>query len=138
MIKSYRRAPTPKNAMDALAATEVRDALRHMPPEERGKAIRAAIDADDDAFVAAACTGSPVLTGLGRAEQAFHLGAWQRKRHGPTMDRIARLKDGLQQFDDLGSLFMGWSLGLLADNNAAVAAAELSERLAREAMDDVS
>ena len=137
-LEASAMPPAPKNAMDQLAHAEIRSALRNMPSSERSKAIHAAIEAGDDAFVSAACTGSPILTGLGKAEQALHLNNWQRKRHGPTMERIARLEEGLDQFDQLSTSFMEWSLSLLADKNAAVIAAERSEELAKQAMDNAS
>ncbi len=42
--------------------------LQRMSHDDRQKAIRAAIDGDDDAFAVAAISGSPVLTGVGPAE----------------------------------------------------------------------
>ena len=120
--------------MAALYAAEIRAALLRMSPDERRKAIRAAIDQNDAIFVSAACTGSPILTGVGKAEQAVYLDAWQRAQHGPTIQRIERLRAGLSQFNNLSSLFAGWALALFSEQHPAVEAAQRSERLAKEAM----
>jgi hypothetical protein len=46
------------------------------------------------------------------------------------LERIERLKAGLQEFDRLCGLLSSFSLGVLADKNAAIAAAEKSAELA--------
>jgi hypothetical protein len=49
-----------------------------------------------------------------------------------SREHWCRLEDS--NFNRLSSLLSGWSLGLLAEQNAAIAAAEESERLAKQAM----
>ena len=124
--------PSPKDAMAAIYAGEVRSALSRMPLTERASAVERAIGEGDDAFAVAALTGSPVLVGLGRAEQRALRDVWQRKKHGPTLQRIAKLKAALDEHNRLSSLLSGWSYQLFADDNAAISAAQESERIARE------
>ena len=124
--------------MAGIYAGEIRAALLKMPMAERAKAVSRAIEDGDDAFVAAAVLGNVALTGLGKAEAAALADSWRRKRHGNTVERIARLRSGLNEFNRISSLLSGWSLGLLAEKNAAISAAEESERLAKRAMSDVA
>jgi len=88
--------------------------------------------------VAAATTGSPLLVGMGKAEQAVLLHAWQQKRHPDKIARITRLKAGLDQLDRLGPMFQSWALGLFADRNAAIESAERSAELAQAAVAGVA
>ena len=71
-----------------------------------------------------------VALGFGSAETF----AWRRKRHGRTVARIESLRAGLSEFNRVSSLLSGWSLSICAVQNAAIAAAEKSERLAKVAM----
>jgi hypothetical protein len=130
--------PPPKDAMAAFYAAEIRKALLSMPQAERAKAVSAAINDGDDAFVSAAVTGNVALVGLGKAEQAALTDAWRRKRHGATVARIDRLRAGLNEFNRVSSLLSGWAHSICAEQNALIAAAEESERLARAAMSDVA
>lgn len=130
--------PAPKDAVAAFFAGEIRAALRRMQPDERAKAVTAAIADGDDAFVAAAVLGNTALTGLGAAERDALRDAWQRRHHGATLQRIANLRASLDAFDRVSSVFQGWTLGLFAEQNAAIAAAERSERLAKEALASAS
>jgi hypothetical protein len=133
-----RKNPPPKDATAAVYASEVRAALLRMSQADRAKTVTQAITDGDDSFVSAAVTGNVALTGLGKAEAAALADSWKRKRHGTTVERIERLRAGLNEFNRLSSLLSGWSLSLFAEQNAAIAAAEESERLARAAMSDVA
>jgi hypothetical protein len=87
--------------------------------------------------VAAALGGSLVLTGLGAAERNALLDLWQRKKHGKTVQRIAKIKTVLNEHDRISSLLSGWSLSLFAKEADAIAEAQESERAAKEALADV-
>jgi hypothetical protein len=130
--------PKPTDAAAAVYAGEIRAALLRMTPAERTKAVTQAIDDGDDTFVGAAVTGNVALTGLGKAEAAALADAWRRKRHGPVLERIDRLRDALQEFNRLSSLLGGFALGLMQEQNAGIVAAERSAELARQAMQDVA
>ena len=125
--------PAPRNAVDAVLAAEIRTALSRMPPADRAAAVHQAINDGDDAFVGAATQGNVALVGFGPAEQAALRDAWRRKRHAATVERVTHLKEGLAEFNRLSSLLSGWSLGLLAKQDAAITAAEESERQAKAA-----
>ena len=60
----------PDDVTAAMLAQEVRSALLRMDDAERRKAIATAISSGDESFVAAATSGSPVLSGLQAVEQA--------------------------------------------------------------------
>lgn len=130
--------PKPKDAAAGIYAGECRAALLRMTPDARAKAVARTIDDGDDTFVSAAVTANIVLSGLGVAEAAALCDACRRKRHGPTLERIDRLKDALQEFGRLSSLLSSFSLGLLADQNAVVAAAERTAELAKAAIAEVA
>jgi hypothetical protein len=129
--------PAPRDAIQALHHQEIRKALLRLPQAERSKAVEAAITEGDDMLVAAAVIGSPLLTGLGKAEAAALANAWRRQRHSDTMGRIDRLRNGLEEFNRISSLLSGWSLSLFNEQDAAVVAAQESERLAQAAMSDL-
>lgn len=137
-LELVTQLPKPKDATEAVYASEVRAALLRMTQAERSKAVAQAIDEGDDAFVSAAVTGNVVLSGLGKAEAVALTDAWRRKRHGDTVERIDRLRAGLAEFNRVSSLLGGWSLGLLAEQNAAIAIAERSAELAKAAMAEVA
>lgn len=54
------------------------------------------------------------------------------------MQRIANLSAGLNQFNRVFSLLSGWALGLFAEQSDIIAAAEKSERAAKEAMSNLA
>ncbi|MBK5198893.1 MAG: hypothetical protein JJE37_11525 [Methyloceanibacter sp.] len=127
----------PKDMLGAVAAIqgmEVRAALRSMKPDDRLKMVREAVESGDAGFVSAVVNGSHVLTGMGKAELAVARDMWQRKWHGETLARVQRLRAAQTQLDRLSGLFTRWSSGILADKDAAVAAAEKSDELAAAAM----
>ncbi len=121
-------------AVRAIEAMEVRTALRSMKAEDRLKVVREAIEGADASFVAAVVNGSHLLTGMGKAEQAVARDMWQRAHHSDTMERLRRLRTAQGHLDRLSGLFTKWSGGILADQNAAVAAAERSAEFAAVAM----
>jgi hypothetical protein len=45
---------------------------------------------------------------------------------------VGRLQASLREFDRLGAMFLAWPTGLFAEQNASIAAAEESERLAKQ------
>jgi hypothetical protein len=127
----------PKDTIGAIAAIqamEVRQMLRAMKPEDRLKVVREAVEAGEAGFVGAVVNGSHLLTGMGKAEQAVAKDMWQRAHHSDTMERLRRLRAAQGHLDRLSGLFTKWSSGILADQNAAVAAAERSAELAAAAM----
>lgn len=124
----------PKDAIEALGHQEVRLAIAHLSQAERSKVIGQAISDGDDAFVAAAVLGHPTLTGLGPAERDALREAWRKARHGDALDRIARLRSGLQALDRVGSLFSGYALGMFAENAGEIEAAEKSAKAAKDAL----
>jgi hypothetical protein len=128
----------PRDAMEALAHQEVRRALLAMPEAKRARTVEQAINEGDDAFAIAAVTGSPLLTGLGKAEQAALRELWRNKRHPDKVARLVRLQAGYGEIDRATALFLSWSRELFAEDNAAIAAAEESDRLAREALNNVA
>jgi hypothetical protein len=109
-------------------------ALRGMKQEERLRAVRAAVEAADESFVAAVVKDSHVLTGMGAAEQVVARDMWQRKWHADTLARAARLRAAQDQLDRVGALFTSWTGSIYAEKDAAVRAAEESAKAAREAM----
>ena len=133
-LESSTQPPKPKDALGAVLASECRSAVARLPQSERAKVINQAINDGDDAFVAALVGASPILSGLGKAEQAALLDGWKRQRHGRTLDRIERLKVALAETDRLSSLLSSYAFGVCAEQNAAITAAQESERLARAAM----
>jgi hypothetical protein len=80
--------------------------LARMPAAERSKAIKQAIDSGDDAFVAGAVTGSPILTGLAPAKQQMFRETWRSRRHPEKAAQLARWKAGLAELDRLGPMFL--------------------------------
>jgi hypothetical protein len=137
-LETKIQPPKPQNAAEAVLAGEVRAALLRMEQAERAKAVTIAIDEGDDFFVSAALSGSSVLTGMGKAEANALAEAWRRKRHGETCERIARLKSALGEYDRLCGLLSSFALGILAERNAAIAAATKSAELAAKAMAEVA
>ncbi len=134
-IDALDRAIAPKapaNAAEALYHGEVRAAIARAPKKDRARMIEAALD--DDQFVAAAVLGNPVLTGLTKSEQDALASVWKKKRHGETVAQVKRLTDGLAKLDQLTGLFGKYALGMFADDNGAIEAAERSEALAQEAI----
>lgn len=129
--------PAPKDAVGAAYAAEVRAALSRMPEEQRAKAVRHAIRDGEDQFVAAAVLGNVALSGLGPAERNALADEWKQARHGPTLQRIERLRAAANQFDRMCALLSGWSMSLFEDQNAAIAAAEKSAELAKAALANV-
>jgi hypothetical protein len=51
---------------------------------------------------------------------------------------VGRLQASLRKFDRLGAMLLAWPTGLLAEQNASIATAEESERLAKQRMFDVA
>jgi hypothetical protein len=79
----------PSDATEAIYHLEVRSVLARIPAAERSKATKQAIDSGDDAFVAGAVTGSPILTGLAPAEQQMSLETWRSRRHPERPSTVA-------------------------------------------------
>lgn len=75
---------------------------------------------------------------MAKAEAGALADAWRRKRHAKAMQRIANLSAGLNQFNRVFSLLSGWALGLFAEQSDIIAAAEKSERAAKEAMSNLA
>ncbi len=46
---------------------------------------------------------------------------WQRRRYGETLERIERLRAGLERFDRCSSLLQGWALGLFSAEDEKIA-----------------
>lgn len=142
VVEQLEKSTLPPAAKDAVSAVyygEVRSALLRMPIGERAKAVRSAIaSGGDDQFVAAALLGNPVLTGLGVAERDALLHEWRRIRHQDVLERIGRLRGGLDRFNHLSSLLGGYACGLFADENDAISRAEASMEQASAAMADVA
>ncbi len=134
--------PCPKKdalgAVVAIEAMEIRGALRSMPQDQRLRAVRQAVEAGDANFVAAATTGSNLLTGMGDAEVSVARDMWQRAHSGPALERLQRLRAAQSQLDRLANLFTSWSGSIYAEKDAAVDAAERSAALAKSAMADVA
>jgi hypothetical protein len=82
----------PEDVATALMHQEVRTALQRMTDAERRKAIAAAISSGDETFLAAATSGSPVLSGMTAAEQSVTREQWRSKRHPDITARIVRLR----------------------------------------------
>ncbi|MGH6865600.1 MAG: hypothetical protein ACREDO_05395 [Methyloceanibacter sp.] len=133
-LEQSTQPPRPKDVAAGIYAGECRAALLRMSPAERACTVEQAISDGDDAFVAAAVSGNVALTGLGKAEAVALCEAWRRKRHRSTVERITRLRAGLDEFNRVSSLLGGWSLGVLADKNAAIDAATRSAELAAKAV----
>ena len=131
-------APTPPKdmlgAVTEMKALEVRQVLRAKKPNERLRSVRAAIERGDGAYVAAVINEEPEKSGLEPAEHAVAKDMWQRQWHNDTLTRVARLRNAQAELDRLNTLFGKWSNDILADHNAAIAAAEKSAELAATAM----
>jgi len=134
-LQTSTQPPVPKDAVAALYAGEIRTALLRMPQAERARAVQQAINDGDDSFVSAAVLGSAALTGLGKAEAAALSDTWRRQYHTKTVERIERLKSGLDEFNRVSSLLSSYALGLLAKDEARISAAEKSEQLAKALSD---
>ena len=121
----------PEDVATALMHQEVRTALQRMTDAERRKAIATAISSGDETFLAAATSGSPVLSGMTAAEQSVAREQWRSKRHPDITARIVRLRKGLAQLDRLGPMLKKWADQLVKEPvPEVVAAAELSARKA--------
>lgn len=89
-------------------ATEIRQALRNMSAEERGKAVQAAIDNRDGAVLHAVLTGRELTTGITAAQ----LRSFRRRAEERYAPDLAGVRAGLdkaealvsQAFDDLDNL----------------------------------
>ena len=51
---------------------------------------------------------------------------------------MGRLQVSLRRFDRIDARFLAWPTGLFAEQNASIAAADESERLAKQGMFDVA
>jgi hypothetical protein len=137
-LKKQMQPLPPKDAMEAMYHGEIRKAVAAMPQAERAKAITSAINAGDDQFAAAVLLANPLLVGLGDAEQKMLADKFRRVRHGDELQRIERVEKAQAEIERLAAMFMQWSLTLFKDQSASIAGAEESERLAKEAMNDVA
>jgi len=121
----------PDDVATALMHQEVRATLLKLSDAERRKAISTAISLGDETFLAAATSGSPVLSGMTAAEQSVALEQWRSKRHPDISARIVRLRKGLAQLERLGPMFKKWADQIVKEPAPEiVAAAELSARKA--------
>ena len=117
--------PRPTDPAGYFLASEVRQRLAGLPDADREKAIASALAGGDDALVGAVIGASPFLSGVTKARQDALLGAWQRLRHGPVLDRIERLKKALADTERAGSLTLAYTSSL--SNASIVRQAEASE-----------
>jgi hypothetical protein len=124
----------PRDAVAALLHQEIRQALFAMKSEDRHAAVVAAIKGGDDTFASAALSNHTALTGLGVAERDALADLRRRTMFADEVARAERLRAGLNELDRLAAMFGGWSLGLFAEKDGAIAAAERSAELAKEAL----
>jgi hypothetical protein len=121
----------PKDPVSAIHAGHVYQALRGMTDKERTEAVIHG----SDAFSAAALTCTDeALTGVPPAQRAALLRTWCEKRHGETLDRVARLRGGLDAFHKSASRLQKLATSVCDEEGAAIEAAELSAKLATEAL----
>ena len=102
-----------------------------MTDAERCKAIATAISSGDETFLAAATSGSPVLSGMTSAEQSVAREQW-RSQAAPRHYRAHRAPpQRFAQLDRLGPMFKKWADQLVKEPAPeVVATAELSARKA--------
>lgn len=136
-IASLEKRSSPKMPDDvagALLHQEVRSALSKMSLAQRNAAINNSIAAGDESFLAAATSGSPVLSGMSADEQKAAKERWRRERHSDDAAKIAGLTNGVAQLTRIKDIFVKWSSGLIDEPNAQVlATAEETAARARAA-----
>lgn len=131
MLTEKSNPQMPEDVATALMHQEVRTALQRMTDAERRKAIATAVSSGDETFLAAATSGSPVLSGLTAVEQSVAREQWRRQRHPETSERIYRLRKGVAQLDRIVPMFNKWADQLVKEPAPKVVAApELSARKA--------
>jgi hypothetical protein len=126
--------PRVKDAVAAVLASEVRQLLRTMKHEERRAALVAAIKDEDDAFIAAAVSGSHLLTGMTASERDMLIFEWRSARHPQEIARIKRIEAALVAYRRMGELMVTWGFGLHRDEDGAIEAARKSAELAAAAV----
>jgi len=126
---------SPRDAMQAIYAQEIRSTIAKLKPEDRVRACRDSIEQGDEAFIGAVVSGSPLLTGMTPTELKVVLDMWQRRHHGETVERTARLRTAQAQLDRLSGLFTNWSGGIYREREESIARAERSAEAASAAVD---
>jgi hypothetical protein len=132
-ITQLEKETQPKPPSDKVYAGEIRSRIAAMDPKTRMTVLGENI-ADQD-VIGAAVHGSSLLTGLTATERTVLLQNWRQKHHGAMLERIARHKAALADLDRMHGMLMNWVVEMHQEKNAASAAAEHSEKLARAAME---
>jgi hypothetical protein len=117
-IDALKAKSSPKVPTDIVAAMqhqEVRSALLKMSVPERAKAVSTAINSGDESFLAAATSGSPVLSGMSAAEQDAARNRWRADRHPDDAARCAHLSNGVTQLERLTPMLSKWADQLLPE-----------------------
>lgn len=130
-LEAETQPAKPKDAMEFIAAGEVRQMLRGMSAEER----KATLAEADDTIISAVAHSHPRLSGITVSERDLAVHEWRKRRFPAELDRIERLRGALGQLDRLGTMYRDFSLRIANAKADEIAAAENSERAAKAALE---
>lgn len=131
ILEKIAAPPEPKTFSKDTVAQGTRDGLLRLSPKARAKALSEAVEAGDDVTVGAVLNAPNVASGISRSEHDMLRATWQRRRFPFEVDRAARLDRAMDDLTNAGSAMINFVSSLT--NSERIAAAEESERKAREA-----
>lgn len=114
--------PKAKNIDEATVFSDIRTALSRMPASERRKAVKAAIEADDDVVVFAVLGAPSLVSGFSRPETDAIRSDYEHKRHPEAVARAGRLDRAMNDLLRGGQALVGYCNSFTSAERIAEAA----------------